>query len=97
MGKKLPLLTPREVQANLVSLGFVHKRTNGSHAVYERAADEKRPRTVMPVDLGHRQYSKRLMKNMIRESKFTAEEFCTGVMNGPTLTVKPVTEGVKNA
>lgn len=93
MGKKLPLLTPREVQANLKALGFVHKHTKGSHAVYERAADGKRPRIVLPVDLGHKQFSKNLMKNMIRESKFTAEEFCSGVMNNPVPTTKPVTEG----
>jgi predicted RNA binding protein YcfA (HicA-like mRNA interferase family) len=97
MGKKLPLLTPREVQANLKALGFVHKCTKGSHAIYERPADGKRPRTVFPVDLGHKQFSKRLMKNMIRESKFTADEFCTGLMNDSAPTAKTVTEGVKNA
>ena len=45
MGKKLPLLRPREVEGNLRSLGFVHARTVGSHKQYVREADGsgKRP------------------------------------------------------
>ena len=97
MGKKLPLLKPREVEANLRSLGFKHARTVGSHKIYVRAADGARRRAVVPVDVGHTQFSARLMKNMIRESLFSQEEFCSGVMNEPHPAPKPVEEGGKNA
>jgi predicted RNA binding protein YcfA (HicA-like mRNA interferase family) len=94
MGKKFPLLKPREVEANLRSLGFVHDRTVGSHKQYVRAADGVRLRAIVTVDVGQKQFSIRLMKSMIRQSLFTQEEFCSGVMNAPP---KPVAEGGKNA
>lgn len=83
MGKKLPLLKPREVEANLRSLGFTFKRQDGSHRQYERTADGSRPRSVVTVDVGKRQFSKDLMKSMIRQSNFTADEFCTGIAAQP--------------
>jgi predicted RNA binding protein YcfA (HicA-like mRNA interferase family) len=83
MGKKLPLLKPREVRANLKSLGFTHKRTVGSHEIWERPADELHLRAVVEVDAGHQQFSAWLMKMMIRESKLTQEEFCSGRLNPP--------------
>jgi predicted RNA binding protein YcfA (HicA-like mRNA interferase family) len=84
MGWKLPLLKPREVEANLRALGFTLKRQEGSHRQYERAADGVRPRSVVTVDVGKKQFSKDLMKSMIRQSNFTAEEFCSGVAKHPT-------------
>jgi len=99
MGKKLPLLKPKEVQTNIKNLGFKYKRTDGSHETWERLADALLPRKVVTVDVGKRQFSKDLMKRMIRQSGFSADEFCTGVMNKPTPTPvpKPVVEGGKNA
>lgn len=97
MGKKLLLLKPREVKANLKALGFVYKRTDGSHETWERAADGKRIRAVVTVDVGKTQFDEYLMKMMIRQSGFEQEEFCTGVVNKPTAAPKPVTEGGKNA
>jgi predicted RNA binding protein YcfA (HicA-like mRNA interferase family) len=94
MGNKLPLLKPREAEANLRSLGFVHDRTVGSHKQYVRAADGVRLRAIVTVDVAQNQFSKRLMKSMIRQSLFTQEEFCSGIMNAPA---KPVAEGNKNA
>jgi predicted RNA binding protein YcfA (HicA-like mRNA interferase family) len=81
MGKRLPLLKPREVQANLRSLGFVHKRTDGSHETWERAADKVRRRAVVTVDVGKKQFDKFLMKNMIRQSLLSQDEFCSGVLD----------------
>lgn len=92
MGRKLPLLKPREVRANLRALGFEHRRTVGSHEQWVREADETRIRAFVTVDAGKDQFSKRLMKMMIRESLFSAEEFCSGVMNKPNLASKPVAE-----
>ena len=80
MGWKLPLLTPREVQANLRALGFVHKRTCGSHEQWVRQAEGTQAWARVTVDVGKAQFSKRLMKYMIRESLLSAEEFCSGVM-----------------
>jgi predicted RNA binding protein YcfA (HicA-like mRNA interferase family) len=91
MGRKLPLLKPREVEANLRALGFIHARTNGSHKIYARGADGVRLKAIVPVDVAHDQFSARLMKNMIRESGFSQEEFCSEVMNVPAR--RPVAEG----
>lgn len=33
--------------------------------------------------MGHKQFSANIMKNMIRESLFSQEEFCSGVMKQP--------------
>lgn len=94
MGKKLPLLKPREVQANLRSLGFVHKRTDGSHETWERAADKVRRRAVVTVDVGKKQFDKFLMKNMIRQSLLSQEEFCSGVLDHPGS--DPISEFIPN-
>jgi len=100
MGKKMPLLKPREVIANIEALDFKHKRTDGSHAQYERPADATHLRAVVTVDVAMSQFSKRLMKSMIRQSGFSQDEFCTGVAKGktgPVLAPKQVPEGSKNA
>jgi predicted RNA binding protein YcfA (HicA-like mRNA interferase family) len=81
MGKKLPLLKPREVRANLLSLGFIHKRTDGSHETWERAADPLHSRAVVTVDSTKNQFDAWLMKSMIRQSKLTQEEFCSGSLS----------------
>jgi predicted RNA binding protein YcfA (HicA-like mRNA interferase family) len=83
MGKKLPLLKPREVQANLRALGFVHRRTVGSHEQWVREADGRRQRAVVTVDVGKRQFTANLMKSMIRQSLCSRDEFCTGIMEQP--------------
>jgi predicted RNA binding protein YcfA (HicA-like mRNA interferase family) len=76
---KLPLLTLREVEANLRSLGFVFKNQVGSHKQYEKAATATRKRAVVTVDVGYPQFSKDGMKRMIRQSLYSKEEFCSGV------------------
>jgi predicted RNA binding protein YcfA (HicA-like mRNA interferase family) len=80
MGNKLPLLKPREVKANLAALGFRWKRTDGSHETWERPADANHIRAVVTVDVGKNQFDKKLMASMIRQSTFSKEEFCTGIM-----------------
>lgn len=94
MGKKLPLLTPREVRTNLKSLGFIHKRTDGSHEQWERAADGVRLRALVTVDAAHKQFSAWLMKMMIRESKLSQEEFCSGRLN-PAIPSPPTPKSVE--
>lgn len=97
MGKKLPKLKPREVEANLKSLGFVLDRTVGSHKQYVRAADDVRVRAVVTVDAGKATFDAYLMKMMIRQSKLTPEEFCTGTLATSTSQAKAVPEGSKSA
>jgi predicted RNA binding protein YcfA (HicA-like mRNA interferase family) len=97
MGNKIPLLKPREVRANLRALGFDHRKTVGSHEQWVREADGIRIRAKVTVDAGKDQFSKRLMKMMIRQSLLTQEEFCSGVMKVSNPAPKPATEGNKNA
>ena len=77
---KLPRLTPREVRANLMALGFTHKRTDGSHETWERPADATHVRGVVTVDAAVKQFGPQLMKSMIRQSKLTSKEFCSGCL-----------------
>jgi predicted RNA binding protein YcfA (HicA-like mRNA interferase family) len=79
MGKRLPLLKPKEVEANLKGLGFTFKRQDGSHKQYERPADGWRTRSIVTVDVSKGQFGPELMKRMIRQSGFTPEEFCSGI------------------
>ena len=91
MGNKLPLLKLREVRSNLKALGFVHKRTDGSHETWERLADHIiSERKVVQLDAKIDQFDKFLMKNMIRTSGFTQEEFCTGIIKAPSHKQSPV-------
>jgi predicted RNA binding protein YcfA (HicA-like mRNA interferase family) len=74
MGKrKFPPLKQSEMVAILVSLGFVLVR-HGKHPVYERPADGKKPRAVVPVD-DYPEFDETLIKSMIQQSGFSREEF----------------------
>jgi len=90
MGYKLPLLKPGEVCHNLENLGFRFKRQDGSHAQYERPAYGVMIRRVVTVDMAKRNgFSRDLMKSMIRQSGFSAEEFCTGMAVKTVVQVPP--------
>jgi predicted RNA binding protein YcfA (HicA-like mRNA interferase family) len=80
MGKKMPKLKLREVKANLTSLGFRWKRTDGSHETWERPADATRKRAIVTVDAAETQFGEFLMRSMIRQSGFSREEFCPGIL-----------------
>lgn len=97
MGRRLPLLKPREVEANLKRLGFHHARTVGSHKQYVREAEGTRKKACVTVDCGKDQFDKHLMKMMIRQSLLTEEEFCSGVLNDPVPATKSGLKGEKNA
>lgn len=73
--RKYPPLTPPEVVAILTGLGFVKVREEGSHAHYECLANRTYPRSVVTVDMGHREFDDSLIKNMIRQSNRTREMF----------------------
>jgi predicted RNA binding protein YcfA (HicA-like mRNA interferase family) len=79
MGRKFPVLKPKDVVANLEGLGFKFKRQDGSHAQYERLADATKKRAVVTVDMAMSSgFSKDLTKSMIRQSLFDKEEFYSG-------------------
>lgn len=73
--RRYPPLTPSEVVAIVEALGFTRKRQTGSHAHYERAADGKRPRSIVTVDMSVSSFWEELIKSMIRQSNFSREEF----------------------
>jgi hypothetical protein len=71
--RKFPPLKQAEMVSIFISLGFVLDRSN-KHPVYERAADKKRPRAVVPVD-DYDEFDETLIKSMISQSGFSREEF----------------------
>src|SRR5690348_4860598 len=73
--RKYPPLTPHEVVAILSAHRFSKKHQVGTHAQYECPKSEDRPRSVVTVDMGHREFDDDLMKSMIRQSNLTREEF----------------------
>lgn len=76
MGKRShPPLTPSEVEAIVLALGFQFKRQEGSHAQFERGADGVRPRSVVTIDKAEKEFDGYLLKSMIRQSNYTREEF----------------------
>lgn len=76
MGRRgTPLLEPDEVIAILLRLGFKLDRQNGSHAQYKRAAMDGRAAAIVTVDVHYKVFDVDLMKSMIRQSGFSANEF----------------------
>jgi predicted RNA binding protein YcfA (HicA-like mRNA interferase family) len=77
MGQRsYPPLTPGEVEAILKNLGFVHARTESSHAHFKRLADETRNAAIVTVDQSYREIGDpKLIQSMIRQSGFSREEF----------------------
>jgi predicted RNA binding protein YcfA (HicA-like mRNA interferase family) len=76
MGKrKYPPLTPSEVIAILGALGFSEKNRVGDHRQYEREADGARPRSIVTVDMGQKDFDDFLLSSMVRQSNFSRDEF----------------------
>jgi predicted RNA binding protein YcfA (HicA-like mRNA interferase family) len=76
MGKRgTPPLEPSEVIAILKALDFRYARTAGSHAHYIRLAEGKRLAALVSVDTHYKQFDDDLIKNMIRQSTFTKDQF----------------------
>lgn len=73
--RKYPPLTPDEVIAILLALGFIFKRQVGSHRHYQRDADAKRARAIVTVDTSDREFDDFLIKSMIEQSKHSRNEF----------------------
>ena len=76
MGKRKYIpLTPAEVEAVLRALQFTFKVQVGSHAQFERPADQTRKRAIVTVDRAKRDFGDDLMASMIRQSGFSRDEF----------------------
>lgn len=82
MGKrKYPPLKHREVCAILKALGFNPVRQQGtSHEQWERPADEKLPRKLVPVD-DYPEFEENLLKTMINQTGFDREQFYGATRN----------------
>ena len=68
---RLPVLTAREIIRILEALGFEEVRQRGSHKQF-RHPDGRR--TTVPVH-GGRDISPTLLRQIIKDSRVTAEEF----------------------
>jgi predicted RNA binding protein YcfA (HicA-like mRNA interferase family) len=76
MGRRsYPPLTPAEVIAILVALGFTKKGQTGSHAQYFRPADGRRKAALVTVDMHIKDFDHDLMHSMVRQSEFSAKQF----------------------
>ena len=76
MGKrKYPPLTPSEIKAIALALGFKHRRTQGAHAHYEREAIGGFPRSIITVDEHYSEFDDDLIKMMISQSKHSRDQF----------------------
>jgi predicted RNA binding protein YcfA (HicA-like mRNA interferase family) len=73
--KKYPTLTPSEVQSILKRLGFTKDRKEGSHEQWECPRTDQHPRSVVTVDVGYPNFDDKRIKNMIRQSNRSREEF----------------------
>lgn len=73
--RKYPPLTPSEIIEILKMLGFKFDRKEGSHAHYERAADGKRQRSIVTVDMAEKEFDDTLLKSMISQSNFSRDQF----------------------
>jgi predicted RNA binding protein YcfA (HicA-like mRNA interferase family) len=75
MGKrKFPPLKHSEVVAIMLALGFTPKHQVGSHVMYERLADPRLSRKVVPVD-DYDEFEEKLLRRLIHETGFTRKEF----------------------
>ena len=76
MGKrKYPPLTPSEVKAIAVALGFKYRRTEGAHSHYVREATGGFPRSLITIDDHYPEFDDDLIKKMIGQSKHSRDEF----------------------
>ena len=71
MGRKIPILRPREVASLLVALGFEEVRQSGSHKQY-RHADGRC--TTVPFHKG-RDISPILFRQIAKDIGLTVDEF----------------------
>ena len=71
--RKYPPLTPTEVIRVLDALGFVHKRTRGSHAQYEGFINGQR--RVVTVDEARKEVDYNLLPEIIAQSGVGRDEF----------------------
>lgn len=73
MPKKYPPLTPSEVIDILKAWDFEFKTQEGSHAQYEGTT--KGTKRKVTVDKGEKEFGIDLIKNMIRQSGLSRDQF----------------------
>ena len=73
--RRYPPLTPDEVVSIVKALGFLFKRQEGSHAHYEKLAQDGKSRKVVTIDMAESEFWPKLLKSMISQSGHTREQF----------------------
>jgi hypothetical protein len=73
--RKYPTLTLGEIRSILECLGFKVARSESSHEHWEHAKTDAYHRSIVTVDTNYAQFDVSRIKNMIRQSNRTREEF----------------------
>jgi predicted RNA binding protein YcfA (HicA-like mRNA interferase family) len=73
--KRYPTLTVGEIRSILEGLGFKEVRSDSSHEHWEHEKTNRHPRSIVTVDTNYAQFDVSRIKNMIRQSQHTREEF----------------------
>jgi predicted RNA binding protein YcfA (HicA-like mRNA interferase family) len=73
--RRYPPLTPGEVIDILTALGFRKRGQEGSHAQYYRPACGRFAASVVTVDVKYAEFDDERIKNMIRQSQHSRDEF----------------------
>lgn len=68
---KLPTFKPKEVEKILLKHGFYIKRQSGSHRIYHNLKSD----SIVVIPFHSRDIAKGTLKNIIKQSKLTIEEF----------------------
>lgn len=68
---KLPILSGKEMVKILSKIGFVHIRTRGSHAIFNKQTP--RGKVTIPVPL-HKELAKGTLKSIMRQAELTLDD-----------------------
>jgi len=73
--RRYPPLTPGEVVSIVKALNFTLKRQQGSHAHYEKLAQDGKTRRLVTIDMAKSEFRPELIKSMISQSGYDRKQF----------------------
>ena len=68
---KLPIISGLDVVKILSKIGYVHKRTSGSHAILQKETEQGK--ITIPVPL-HKELAKGTLKSIMRQTNLELED-----------------------
>ena len=71
---KLPIISGLDVVKVLSKLGYVHKRTSGSHAILQKETSDGK--ITIPVPL-HKELAKGTLKSIMRQAGLKSDDLIT--------------------